>query len=468
MSSQEIRIENDTMGEVEVPSNAIWGAQTQRSIQNFQISTRRFPKSFIIALTQVKRACAIANGELGVIERDIAEVITKAANEIINDGLHLNQFPLDIYQTGSGTQTNMNANEVLSNRAIQIMGGQIGSKTPVHPNDHVNKGQSSNDVIPTAMHLSALTEITKTLEPALEGLIISLRSKQNEFINIVKIGRTHLQDAVPLTLGQEFSAYVFQLETVKSHIKEASRYLEQLAIGGTAVGTGLNAHRDLDKKVCSILSNDTGLNFRSDGNKFALIASKDALVGVSGALKTLAITLIKIANDIRWLSSGPRCGLGEISLPENEPGSSIMPGKVNPTQNEMLIQVGAQVIGNDVAVSMGGSWGVLELNLMKPMIISNVLESIELLANGMNSFSINCISGIKANETRINNLVSQSLMLVTALTKDIGYDKAAYIAKKAFKEGKTIRETVLNEGLIPESEIDKKLDLTKMVHLDRM
>ncbi|MCE7736323.1 MAG: class II fumarate hydratase [Candidatus Heimdallarchaeota archaeon] len=468
MDSTEYRIEKDTMGDVNVPKDAIWGAQTQRSISNFQISSRKFPAEFIVSLIHIKRACAIANSELDLIPDDVSNAIVAAADEIINEGKHLDQFPLDIYQTGSGTQTNMNANEVLSNRAIQILGGSIGSKSPVHPNDHVNKGQSSNDVIPTAMHVSALFGVSKKLLPSLDTLIDLIERKQKEFMNIIKIGRTHLQDAVPLTLGQEFSGYAFQLRTIKSHIIEAANYLEQLAIGGTAVGTGLNAHEDLDKKVCQILSTELGLNFRADGNKFALIASKDALVGLSGAMKTLAVALIKIANDLRWLASGPRCGLGEISLPENEPGSSIMPGKINPTQNEMLVQVGAQVVGNDTAITMGGSWGVLELNLMKPMIISNILENIQILSNGMESFGKNCVSGIQANEDRITDLVNQSLMLVTALTKDIGYDKAAYIAKKAFKEGKTIREVVLSEGLIDESEIDNKLDLTKMVHLDRM
>ncbi|MHA2100306.1 MAG: class II fumarate hydratase [Candidatus Kariarchaeaceae archaeon] len=468
MVSNEYRIEKDTMGEVKVPAHALWGAQTQRSIENFQISHKTFPNSFIIALISIKRACAIVNGELNIIPQNISNAIIQAADEIIEEGNNLDQFPLDIFQTGSGTQTNMNANEVLSNRAIQLLGGILGSKEPVHPNDHVNKGQSSNDVIPTAMHVSALNEMSKALLPSLDRLINALKNKQDDFMNIVKIGRTHLQDAVPLTLGQEFSGYTFQLESIKSHLIETAKYLEQVAIGGTAVGTGLNAHAELDNRVCSILSTELKLNFRSDGNKFALIGSKDALVSLSGALKTLAVALIKIANDIRWLASGPRCGLGEISLPENEPGSSIMPGKVNPTQNEMLVQVGVQVIGNDAAISMGGSWGVLELNLMKPMMINNVLESIEILANAMDSFAKYCVIGIEANKDRIKTLVNQSLMLVTALTKDIGYDKAAYVAKKAFNEGKTIREVVLEENLIPETEIDSKLDLTKMVHLERM
>lgn len=459
----ETRIEKDTMGEIEVPKDALWGAQTQRSAENFQISDRKFTTPFIKAHVELKRACAIANKELGELDGEIANAIVQAANEILDDDKHLDQFPLDIFQTGSGTQTNMNVNEVLSNRAIQIMGGEVGSKTPVHPNDHVNKGQSSNDTIPSSMHISALNEIHNTLVPAVDKLADSLEAKQEKFKDIIKIGRTHLQDAVPLTLGQEFSGYVFQLRAAKEHIIETSKHLEQLAIGGTAVGTGLNAHLELDKKVCSILSDRLGLNFRSDGNKYALIGAKDALVAVSGALRTLAISNMKIANDIRWLASGPRCGLGELDLPANEPGSSIMPGKINPTQNEMLVQVGAQVIGNDAAVSAGGQWSYLELNLMKPMIISNVLESIKILANGMNSFADKAITGLEANEDRIAKLVEQSLMLATALTPYVGYDKAATIAKTAFAEGKTIREILEENDYIPKDKIDEALDLSSMV-----
>ena len=462
------RVETDSMGEVEVSDDALWGAQTQRSLGNFQISRRTFPPEFIQALIHVKRACAIANKELGTLPNDIADNIIKASDEILKEKKFMDQFPLDIYQTGSGTQTNMNANEVLSNRAIQLMGGQIGSKKPVHPNDHVNKGQSSNDIIPTAMHVSTLYELQTKLIPALDQLQAALKTKQDEFINIVKIGRTHLQDAVPLTLGQEFSGYVFQLDSAKHHILQTMNLLEQLAVGGTAVGTGLNAHEELDKKVCSILSQELNLNFRPDANKFALIAGKDALVAISGALKTLSVALIKIANDIRLLSSGPRCGIGELILPENEPGSSIMPGKVNPTQNEMMVQVAAQVIGNDATITAGGSWGFFELNLMKPVIISNVLESIYILSNGMSSFTKHAVTGLKANTDRINSLVGQSLMLVTGLTKDIGYDKAAYIAKKAHKENKTIKEVLLEENIFPADQIDAKLDLSKMVHLERM
>jgi fumarate hydratase class II len=465
-----LRIETDSLGSIEVPYSALWGAQTQRSLMNFQISSRKLPLPFIRALIEVKRACAIANIEFNVIPNKQAQAIIQVCDDILKEENISDQFPLDVYQTGSGTQTNMNANEVIANRAIKLLEGKIGSKDPVHPNDHVNKGQSSNDVIPTTMHVAALHEINFKLLPAIEQLVNALTNKQDEFMNIVKIGRTHLQDAVPLTLGQEFSAYVFQLKSAKQHIKETIAYLEDLAIGGTAVGTGLNAHPDLDTKVCEILSDRLGLNFQNKGNKFALIASKDSLVAVSGALRTLAIALLKIANDIRLLASGPRCGLGEISVPENEPGSSIMPGKINPTQSEMLVQVAAQVIGNDAAVSAGGQWGFLELNLMKPMIISNLLESVEILTNGMMSFTNNCVKGISANEDRIASLVEQSLMLVTGLTRypAIGYDNASAIAKRAFKENKTIREIIEDEKILDEDELKKALDLSRMVNLDRM
>lgn len=457
------RIETDTMGEVKVPKNALWGAQTQRSKENFQISNRKFSNAFIKAHVELKRACAIANESLGELSKDIADAIVKAADEILEEGKHLDQFPLDIFQTGSGTQTNMNVNEVISNRAIQLLGGEIGSKTPVHPNDHVNKGQSSNDTIPSSMHIATLNEIHYRLVPAIDHLVEALSKKSEEFKGIIKIGRTHLQDAVPLTLGQEFSGYIAQLKTAKAHILETSKHLEKLPIGGTAVGTGLNAHPKLDKKVCEILSNRMGLNFRAEGNKFAMIAAKDEIVATSGALRTLAIACMKIANDIRWLASGPRSGLGELSLPANEPGSSIMPGKINPTQNEMLVQVGAQVVGNDAAIATGGQWGYLELNLMKPMMISNILESIQILSNGMVSFAEKAIAGLEANKDKIENLVEQSLMLATALTPYIGYDKAADVAKTAHKEGKTIREILMEKDLLPEDKIDEALDLSGMV-----
>ncbi|MHA2501340.1 MAG: class II fumarate hydratase [Candidatus Kariarchaeaceae archaeon] len=458
----EYRTETDSIGPVEVATTDMWGAQTERSKQNFQISSRKFPAAFIKAHVELKRACALANKEFGVLDGPVADAIVQAADEVVG-GQWLDMFPLDIFQTGSGTQTNMNVNEVLSNRAIQIMGGEVGSKKPVHPNDHVNKGQSSNDTIPTSMHVSALTEIHSKLLPALDTMIASLKRKELEFSSIIKIGRTHLQDAVPLTLGQEFSGYVFQLEAAREHIVSTSKQLHQLAIGGTAVGTGLNAHPQLSERVCQILSERLNIAFRSDGNKFALIGAKDAIVSVSGALRTLALSVMKIANDIRWLASGPRCGLGELELPANEPGSSIMPGKINPTQNEMLVQVGAQVIGNDAAVASGGQWSYLELNLMKPMMISNVLESITILSNGMVSFSEKALDGLKANEGRIATLVEQSLMLATALTPYVGYDTAATIAKTAFKEGKTIREILEASDYIPKDKIDEALDLSSMI-----
>lgn len=463
MDVSDYRTEKDSLGDVKVPNSALWGAQTQRSKHNFQISSRRLPDVFIRALVEIKRACAISNNELGIIAEDVANAIVKAADEVLDHGMHLEHFPLDVYQTGSGTQTNMNANEVLSNRAIQIMDGTIGSKSPVHPNDHVNKGQSSNDVIPTAMHLSALAEINKTLIPSLNKLIGALSVKVIEFKAIVKIGRTHLQDAVPLTLGQEFSGYVSQLTSARNHLMNSVELLEFLAIGGTAVGTGLNAHPDLASKVCNILSRRYDLKLKSDGNKFSLIATKDSLVAVSGALKTLAVSLMKIANDIRLLASGPRAGLGELLLPENEPGSSIMPGKINPTQCEMLTQVGAQVIGNDATVTIGGLGSFMELNVMKPVIISNILESIEILSNGMRSFTDHAVVGLKADEERINELVEKSLMLVTALTSQLGYDKAAKLAKQAYVEGKTIREVVLENNLMTEDDLNQALDLSKMV-----
>ncbi len=464
------RIESDSMGEVQVPSNKMWGAQTQRSLQNFDISNRTFPEPFIRALIETKRACAIANKELGELESNLANAIVEAAELILNEGKYLDQFPLDIYQTGSGTQTNMNANEVLSNIAISILGGEVGSKKPVHPNDHVNRGQSSNDVIPTALYVSTMVEVTRRLLPAIDTMIEALDRKSEEFKDIIKIGRTHLQDAVPCTLGQEFSGFASQLRICQQNIRDSSEHLRQLALGGTAVGTGLNAHPNMPSKAIKIISERTGIDFRDDGNRFALLAGKDAIVAVSGSIKSLAVALIKIANDIRFLGSGPRVGLGELILPANEPGSSIMPGKVNPTQAEMLVQVAAQVIGNDTAITHGGIQGYFELNLMKPMIASNVLESIDILTRGMQSFTKNCLIGLQANTKRIDSLVEQSLMLVTALTTyrkgdkiPYPYDKAAAVAKRAFKEDKTIREVLLEEGVLTPEEISDALDLKRMV-----
>ncbi len=462
------RTEKDSIGEIEVDNNNLWGAQTQRSLMNFSISDRKLPLNFIHAIVEVKRSCAVSNQSFGVLDKSISDTIVKASDEIL-EGKFNDQFPLDVYQTGSGTQTNMNINEVISNRAIQILAGELGSKIPVHPNDHVNRGQSSNDVIPSAMHVSATVSVNRELLPALDALINELKGKQTEFWKIIKIGRTHLMDAVPLTLGQEFSGYVAQLELARSHIVETSKQLSYLAIGGTAVGTGLNAHPQLDSKVCGILTDRLGIEFSSDINKFALIASKDSMLAVSGSLRVLAVALMKIANDIRWLASGPRAGLGELILPANEPGSSIMPGKVNPTQNEMIVQVAAQVIGNDTAISTGAQNSYMELNLSKTMIISNLLESLDILSRGMNSFAEKAIKGLKANERRIDELVNSSLMLVTALTKHpkIGYDLAAKIAKKAFEENKSISDILRDDKIMTDEEIMNSLDLTDMVNLDR-
>jgi len=465
----EFRVETDSMGEVKVPSNVLWGAQTQRSLMNFDISNRKFPIPFLRALIETKRACALANKELGVLDPKIADAIIKATETVLKDEMY-DQFPLDIYQTGSGTQTNMNANEVLSNLAIKILGGEIGSKNPVHPNDHVNRGQSSNDVIPTAMYVSATSEVVHRLIPAINHMLVILESKAEEFKDVIKIGRTHLQDAVPCTLGQEFGGYAAQLKMSLTHITETYKHLMNLALGGTAVGTGLNAHPEMAEKAISILADRYEIPFSKNGNRFALLAGKDAIVATSGALKTLSVALIKIANDIRFLGSGPRVGLGELIIPANEPGSSIMPGKVNPTQAEMLVQVGAQVIGNDTAITHGGIQGYFELNLMKPMLTSNILESIDIVTRGIISFSDNCLKGLKADTNRIDSLVEKSLMLVTALTtysKDghipYPYDKAASIAKRAFREGLTIREVLRADGILTDSEIEEALDLRRMV-----
>lgn len=462
-----MRTERDSLGDIEVSDNALWGAQTQRSLQNFSISGRILPQNFIHALVEVKRACAMANHSFELLDKKIADSIISSADEIL-EGKHNDQFPLDVFQTGSGTQTNMNVNEVLSNRATQLLGGKMGSKL-VHPNDHVNRGQSSNDTFPIAMHVSTALAIKHNLSPAIDMLIDELRTKEEEYWNVIKIGRTHLQDAVPLTLGQEFSGYISQLIGAKKHIIKTAKQLEDLAIGGTAVGTGLNAHPQLGEQVCSILTERMGIPFSSEGNKFALIATKDAMLAVSGSLRMLAVALMKIANDIRWLASGPRDGLGELILPANEPGSSIMPGKINPTQNEMLVQVAAQVLGNDLAISTGAQMGYLELNLMMPMIISNMLESIDILSRGMQSFAKNAIKGLKADQRRISELVNTSLMLVTALTTHpkVGYDLAAEIAKKAYETNKNIADVLKEEGILSDDEIKESLDLTQMLNLER-
>lgn len=448
------RNESDTMGQVEVPADRYWGAQTQRSLENFPIGGEKMPKALIRAFGQQKYAAAAANMSLNELDKNIGEAIKQAAQEVM-DGKLDDHFPLAVWQTGSGTQTNMNANEVISNRAIEILGGTIGSKDPVHPNDHVNRGQSSNDSFPAVMHIAAAEQVHAYLIPALESLYKSLWQKEKEFSNIVKIGRTHLQDATPLTLGQEFSGYATQIRYCIEMLKSNLPRLFRLAQGGTAVGTGLNAKPDFDRRFAAELSAVTGLPFVPAENKFEVMASHDAMVELSGTLNTTATALMKIANDIRLLGCGPRCGIGEIDLPANEPGSSIMPGKVNPTQVESLTMIACQVIGNNVTVSVANTHGHLELNVFKPVIIYNVLQSIQLLADGCNSFRTRCVDGIKANEKRIRHLLHDSLMLVTALNPHIGYDNAAKIAKKAFNDGSTLREAARELGLVTEEDFDR-------------
>ncbi|SME99227.1 class II fumarate hydratase [Pseudogulbenkiania subflava] len=448
-----VRMERDTFGEIAVPAKRLWGAQTQRSLENFRISSEKMPPELIEALAQVKRAAAGVNAELGLLAPELAGAIEAAAGEVIA-GQHPDEFPLAVWQTGSGTQSNMNMNEVLANRASELMGGERGETRLVHPNDHVNRGQSSNDVFPTAMHVAAVAALEQRLLPALDTLATALTAKALAFAGIVKIGRTHLQDATPLTLGQEFSGYVAQLAHCRRHLEDALPHLCELALGGTAVGTGLNAHPEFAVRVAQRLAEDTGLSFVSAPNKFEALATHDALVHGHGALKTLAAALMKIANDVRWLASGPRCGIGEITIPENEPGSSIMPGKVNPTQSEALTMACAQVLGNDVAVNIGGASGNFELNVFKPLIIHNFLQSVRLLADGMTSFNEHCAAGIEPNRARIDELLEKSLMLVTALNPHIGYDKAAAIAKKAHKEGLTLREAALASGFVTAEQFD--------------
>jgi fumarate hydratase class II len=455
-------MERDTFGEIAVPSARLWGAQTQRSLQNFKISTEKQSPEIITALALIKRAAAEVNLELGVLAEDKARAIMQAADEII-EGRHAGEFPLAVWQTGSGTQTNMNLNEVIANRASEILGGERGMARKVHPNDDVNRGQSSNDVFPTAMHVAAATGIVKHLLPALSTLRSTLDSKARAFAGIVKIGRTHLQDATPLTLGQEFSGYVAQLEHGIAHVESALPHLYELAQGGTAVGTGLNAHPQFADRVAATIARLTGLPFISAPNKFEVMAAADALVFAHGALKTVAASMMKIANDIRWLASGPRCGLGEISIPENEPGSSIMPGKVNPTQSEAVTMLCCQIFGNDVAINLGGASGNFELNVFRPMIAHNVLQSTRLLADGAQSFNDHCAVGIEPNRERIDTLLNESLMLVTALNPHIGYDKAAQIAKKAHKEGSTLKAAALALGYVTEQQFDEWVRPADMV-----
>ncbi len=447
------REERDSFGPIGVPADRLWGAQTQRSLQYFAVSTEKMPPELIHALVRVKRAAANVNRDLGTLDAAKAQAIVSACDEVLA-GQHGAEFPLSVWQTGSGTQTNMNVNEVLANRASELLGGSRGSGRLVHPNDDVNRGQSSNDVFPTAMHVAAALGLESRLRRPLRDLRATLDQKAVAFAGIVKIGRTHLQDATPLTLGQQFSGYVAQLETAGSAIAAAQPAVLELAIGGTAVGTGLNTHREFGARVAQRLAADTGLAFVEAPNKFAALAGHEPLLALHGALKTLAAALNKIANDVRWLASGPRAGIGEITIPENEPGSSIMPGKVNPTQCEMLTMVAAQVFGNDLAVSYGAASGNFELNVYKPLIAHNVLQSIRLLADGMASFDANCARGIEPDRARIDELVGRSLMLVTALAPHIGYDKAAAIAKKAHQEGTSLREAALALGSVTAEQFD--------------
>ncbi len=458
----EYRIETDSMGQVQVPADRYYGAQTARSLMNFRIGGDRFPRELIRALGILKKAAALTNKELGTLPAEKADLIVRAADEVIEGKLD-EHFPLVVWQTGSGTQTNMNANEVISNRAIELAGGVMGSKKPIHPNDDVNKAQSSNDTFPTAMHIAAAEQIYGRLMPMVEKLRDTLQAKADEFRDIIKIGRTHLMDAVPLTLGQEFSGYVQQLNNDLKRIEVALDGLYDLALGGTAVGTGLNTHRDFAEKSAGFITELTGRPFRSAPNKFEALAAHDASVFASGALKTLAASLFKIANDVRWLASGPRCGIGEILIPENEPGSSIMPGKVNPTQSEAMTMVCAQVMGNDAAINIGGMSGNFELNVFKPLIIFNLLNSIRLLADACESFNDNCAVGIEANREQIEAYLHNSLMLVTALNPVIGYDNAAKVAKKAHAENTTLRQAAIDLELLSGEKFDEVVRPEKMI-----
>jgi fumarate hydratase class II len=455
------RTETDAFGPIEVPAGHYWGAQTQRSLQNFRIGGERMPLPLIHAYGALKKAAALANMKLGILDAKLGDAIVKAAEEVRTGRLD-EDFPLVVWQTGSGTQTNMNVNEVISNRAIEILEGVKGSKKPVHPNDHVNLSQSSNDSFPTAMHIAAVMQIIDFLIPALEHFHKALHSKAEEFKDIVKIGRTHLQDAVPLTLGQEFSGYAEQVKLAIARAKDVLPRLYPLAQGGTAVGTGLNAKKGFAEEFARQIASLTGKSFTSAENKFEAMAAHDAMVETSGMLNVIAASFMKIANDIRLMGSGPRCGFGEISLPENEPGSSIMPGKVNPTQSEAMTMVAAQVMGNNVAVTVAGSNGHFELNVFKPVIIYNVLQSIRLLGDAARSFTDNCVVGITANRGRIKQLVSDSLMLVTALNPHVGYDNAAKIAKKAHAEGKTLKQAAVELGILKAEDFDRLIKPEEM------
>lgn len=456
------RSEHDSLGAIEVPEERLWGAQTQRSLAHFHISSETMPSEIIHALAHIKAVCAQVNGELGLLAKHKASAIAAAAEEVLS-GKHPDEFPLSVWQTGSGTQSHMNMNEVLANRASEFLGGQRGRGRLIHPNDDVNLGQSSNDIFPTAMHVAAVTEISNRLLPSLARLTQSLRAKSEAFNDIYKIGRTHLQDATPLTLGQEMSGYVAQLEHATACIQQALTSIYPLAVGGTAVGTGLNTHPEFGERVTAALAQATGLPFVNAANKFAALAAHDGLVAAHGALKILAIALMKIANDIRWLASGPRCGLGEIALPENEPGSSIMPGKVNPTQSEAMAMLACQVLGNDVAIGLGGASGNFELNVYKPLIAHNFMQSVRLLTDGMHSFETHCVRGIEPQRERIAELVNRSLMLVTALVPHIGYDRAAQIAKQAQHEGTTLKAAALALGFVSAADFDRWVKPENMI-----
>jgi fumarate hydratase, class II len=450
------RTETDSMGEIDVPASSYYGAQTARSLIHFDIGTEIMPREIIRGMGILKKASAMVNAELGLMPENIKDLICQAADEVIEGKLDAH-FPLSVWQTGSGTQSNMNSNEVIANRAIEIAGGTIGSKDPVHPNDHVNKGQSSNDTFPTAMHIAAVERIRDTLIPSISTLMQSFRKKSEEFQDIIKIGRTHLMDATPLTLGQEFSGYTTQLEYALDRINGCMPRMYQIALGGTAVGTGLNSHKDFSVKVANQIAELTGCPFVTAPNKFESLAAHDAVVEASGVLKTIACSLMKIANDIRWLGSGPRCGVGELILPANEPGSSIMPGKVNPTQSEAMTMVAAQVIGNDTTINVGGCSGNFELNVFKPVMIYNLLQSIRLLADSCRSFNDHCVVGIEPNKIQIEKHLQGSLMLVTALNPHIGYDNAAKVAKKAYQDNSTLKEAAVALSLLTAEEFDEKV-----------
>ena len=459
------RIETDSMGEIAVPAERYWGAQTQRSIQNFPIGVARYrwQGSVITSLGILKKAAALANKELGQIPEDVADLIVRAADEVVEGRLN-DEFPLVVFQTGSGTQSNMNANEVISNRAIELAGGERGSKKPVHPNDHVNRGQSSNDTFPTAMHIAVAREVHRHLLPSVKSLRDTLAEKSAQYDDIVKTGRTHLQDATPITLGQEIGSWVAQIDFGLQAVEAAMPGVYDLAIGGTAVGTGLNAHPEFGDRAAHHIAQATGLPFRTAENKFFALSAHDALVNLSAALRTLAGGLMKMANDVRWLASGPRCGIGELTIPDNEPGSSIMPGKVNPTQCEAMTMVCVQVFGNDAAVAFAGSQGNFQLNVYKPVMVHNVLESIELLGDACSAFNDHCAVGIEPNQERISQNLERNLMLVTALNPHIGYDMAATIAKKAQKEGKTLREAALELGAVTAEQYEEwivPMDMTR-------